>query len=123
MAIPDYETVMLPLATPERGTRSPARRVQTLRGGAKPAAPDGQATVFRADASDDHGADKGIMITTSGYSPDAIAYTKRDQRRGVILVMVKPWLTLIRFNVGVRLQRAIEVKRVDQDFFDEADTE
>jgi restriction system protein len=39
-----------------------------------------------AGALDDHGADKGIMITTSGYSADAIAYAKRNQRKRIILI-------------------------------------
>jgi restriction endonuclease Mrr len=30
---------------------------------------------------------------------------------------------MILFNVGVRLQRAFEMKRIDQDYFDEAETD
>ena len=77
-----------------------------------------------AGALDDHGADKGIMITTSGYSPDAIAYAWRNQRKRIILIDGEVLADLmIRFNVGVRLQRAFEMKRIDQDYFDEAETD
>ncbi len=77
-----------------------------------------------AGALDDHGADKGIMITTSGYSPDAIAYTRRNQRKRIILIDGEVLADLmILFNVGVRLQRAFEMKRIDQDYFDEAETD
>jgi len=73
-----------------------------------------------AGALDDHGADKGIMITTSSFSPDAQAYAKRNQRKRIILIDGQELADLmIRFNVGVRLQRTFEMKRVDQDYFDE----
>jgi restriction system protein len=77
-----------------------------------------------AGALDDHGADKGIMITTSSFSSDAVAYTKRNQRKRIILIDGEVLADLmIRFNVGVRLQRAFEMKRIDQDYFDEAEAD
>jgi plasmid stabilization system protein ParE len=77
-----------------------------------------------AGALDDHGADKGIMITTSAYSPDAIAYAKRNQRKRIILIDGEALTDLmIRFNVGVRLQQTYELKRIDQDYFDEVEAD
>lgn len=77
-----------------------------------------------AGALDDHGADKGIMITTSSFSPDAIAYAKRNQRKRIILIDGEVLADLmIRFNVGVRLQQTFEMKQVDQDYFDETETD
>jgi restriction system protein len=77
-----------------------------------------------AGALDDHGADKGIMITTSSYSADAIAYTKRNQRKRIILIDGEVLADLmVRFGVGVRLQRTFEMKRIDQDYFDEVESD
>jgi restriction system protein len=77
-----------------------------------------------AGALYDHGADKGVIITTSGFSPEALAYAKRNQRKRIILIDGQKLTDLmIRFNIGVRVQRTFEMKRVDQDYFDETGTD
>jgi restriction system protein len=77
-----------------------------------------------AGALDDHGADKGIMITTSTFSPDAVSYAKRNQRKRIVLIDGEVLADLmIRFNVGVRLQQTFETKRLDQDYFDKEESD
>lgn len=67
------------------------------------------------------GASKGVFVTTSTFSKQAIDYTTGLQQR-VILIDGRQFTELmIEFGVGGRTSRAIEVKRVDEDFFaDEA---
>ena len=73
-----------------------------------------------AGALDDHGADKGIVITTSSFTVDANDYVKRNQRKRIVLIDGEMLADLmLRFNVGVRQQKLIAIKRIDQDYFDE----
>ncbi len=62
---------------------------------------------------------KGVFITTSSYSAGATEYARMLQNR-VILVDGEMLANLmIESNVGVSLEKAYEVKRVDSDYFDE----
>ena len=62
---------------------------------------------------------KGVFITTSSYSAGAKEYARMLQNR-VILVDGEMLANLmIESNVGVSLEKAYEVKRVDSDYFDE----
>jgi restriction system protein len=63
------------------------------------------------------GATKGVFVTTSKFSGEAIEYARHLSQR-VILIRRLAEL-MIEHGVGVRLNRAIEFKKIDEDYFDE----
>lgn len=63
------------------------------------------------------GASKGVFVTTSAFSKQAIDYARGLQQRVVLIDGPQFTELMIEFGVGVRTSRAIEVKRVDEDFF------
>jgi restriction system protein len=68
-----------------------------------------------------HGAqaDRGIFITTSRFTPDAIAYADRVAARVVLIDGQALSALMVRHNIGVQDQQAFVIKRVDEDFFEE----
>lgn len=67
------------------------------------------------------GANKGVFVTTSTFSKQAIDYAKALQQRVILIEGAKLSELMIEFGVGVRSSRVIDVKRLDEDFFaDEA---
>jgi len=67
------------------------------------------------------GASKGVFVTTSAFSKQAVEYARGLQQRVILIDGPQFTELMIEFGVGVRTSRAIEVKRVDEDFFaDEA---
>jgi restriction system protein len=65
------------------------------------------------------GATKGVFVTTSTFSTQARAFAKHLSQR--IILMDGQMLAdlMIEHGVGVRTSRAIQFKRVDEDFFTE----
>ncbi len=77
-----------------------------------------------AGALNDVGAQKGILITTSGFSAEAVAYARRQQTKRIILMDGETLTThMVSFNVGVRPHRRIEIKRVDHGYFEDEDVD
>jgi restriction system protein len=75
-----------------------------------------------AGALNDVGAQKGVFITTSSFSPEAIAYAIRQQTKRIVLIDGERLTRLmVQFNIGVRLQRVVEIKRIDLEYFDGLD--
>lgn len=65
------------------------------------------------------GANKGVFVTTSSFSQQARDFVRHLSQR-IILVDGKMLTELmIEHKVGVRTQRVIEFKRIDEDFFSE----
>jgi restriction system protein len=83
-------------------------------------------TVSRQDvqafsgALDDKQTTRGVFITTSSFSSSALAYVKNITKQIVLIDGHRLAELLIRHGVGVRVERTLEVKRVDEDFFDDA---
>lgn len=70
------------------------------------------------------GAQKGVFITTSSFSkPAALVANQIGGLRLVLIDGEELTRLLIRFNVGVRVARTVEIKRIDLDYFDEAEDE
>ncbi len=70
------------------------------------------------------GAQKGVFITTSSFSRQALAAASQSGTLRLVLIDGAELTRLmVRFNVGVRVARAVEIKRVDLDYFDETETE
>lgn len=69
-------------------------------------------------------AQKGVLITTSSFTKSAEAAAKQSGHVRLVLIDGDELTRLmVRFNVGVRLSRAIEIKRVDLDYFQGEETE
>jgi restriction system protein len=65
------------------------------------------------------GAKKGIFITTSSFTKDALSYTPKNETKIVLIDGVQLAQLMIDYNLGVSLQRAYEIKRLDNDYFEE----
>jgi restriction system protein len=69
-------------------------------------------------------AEKGVLITTSTFTPAALDIAARSGSLRLVLIDGEELTRLmVRFNVGVRIARTIDIKRVDLDYFDESETE
>lgn len=66
-----------------------------------------------------HGATKGVFVTTSTFSSKARDYVKRLPQRVVLIDGELLTDLMIEYDVGVRVSRNIEFKRLDEDFFSE----
>jgi restriction system protein len=63
------------------------------------------------------GAHKGVFVTTSGFSQGAIDYASHLAQRVILIDGQRLAELMIEHNVGVRVSRTVEVKRLDEDFF------
>lgn len=62
-------------------------------------------------------ASKGVFVTTSSFSKQAVDYVKTLQQRVILIDGQRLSELMIEFGVGVRINRVVEVKRLDEDFF------
>jgi restriction system protein len=67
------------------------------------------------------GASKGVFVTTSSFSQQARDFVRHLAQRVVLLDGSDLTGLMIEHNVGVRVSRAIEFKRLDEDFFAEGE--
>jgi restriction system protein len=69
-----------------------------------------------------HGAqaDRGIFITTSRFTPEAVTYADRVAARVILIDGLALASLMVRYNIGVQDQQTYVIKRVDEDFFDES---
>ncbi|WP_195599266.1 restriction endonuclease [Longibaculum muris] len=66
------------------------------------------------------GGTKGLFITTSSFTKDAIDFTKKQLQVKLILVDGKMLTKLMmEYNLGVSIENVYEIKRIDMDYFDE----
>ena len=65
------------------------------------------------------GASKGVFVTTSTYSTQAREFVKHLSQRVILIDGQTLADLMIEHNVGVRTSRAIQFKRIDEDFFTE----
>mgnify|MGYP002781155987 FL=1 len=63
----------------------------------------------------------GVLITTASFSKEARDYVKQIERRIVLIDGERLARLMIEHGVGVTTTRTIELKRIDQDYFEEAD--
>jgi len=63
------------------------------------------------------GATKGVFVTTSHFSSQAREFAERTHQRLVLIDGDELTKFLVRYNVGVRLARSVEIKRIDLDYF------
>ena len=63
-------------------------------------------------------ASKGVFITTSHFTGEAEDYVKRISKR-IVLIDGKTLAPLMyEYGVGVRTRRTLDVKRVDEAYFE-----
>ena len=68
------------------------------------------------------GARKGVFITTSTYTQQAIAYASQLRDSKIILIDGQKLTQLmIEHDVGVSIKETLHLKRIDEDFFAEID--
>ena len=64
------------------------------------------------------GARKGIFITTSRFSKDALEYKPRNDTSVILIDGQKLVELMYEFNIGVTTEMKFEIKRLDSDYFD-----
>lgn len=66
------------------------------------------------------GATKGLFITTADFSESAQRYAREQHACRIVLVSGRKLAELmIEYNIGVSVETSYEIKRIDNDFFDE----
>jgi restriction system protein len=72
-----------------------------------------------AGALQGHRARKGVFITTSSFSADALEFASRIDSKIVLIHGAALAKHMIDQNVGVSVSRSYEVKKIDSDYFSE----
>lgn len=70
-------------------------------------------------ALDDKQTTRGVFVTTSDFTAEAVNYVKSIPKQIVLINGDRLSELLVRYGVGVRVERTIEVKKLDEDFFEE----
>ena len=65
-----------------------------------------------------HGSSKGVFVTTSSFSTPAVEFVRHLSQRVILIDGAALADLMIEHGVGVRVSRAVEIKKVDLDFFD-----
>lgn len=65
------------------------------------------------------GAKKGIFITTSNFTREALDYTPRNETKIVLIDGEQLAQLMIDFNIGCTTQQTYELKKIDSDYFGE----
>lgn len=65
------------------------------------------------------GAKKGIFITTSNFTKEALEYTPKNETKIVLLDGEQIAQLMIDYNIGCATQQIYELKKVDSDYFGE----
>jgi restriction system protein len=65
------------------------------------------------------GATKGVFVTTSSFTRQALEFAKHLTQRIILIDGNQLADLMVEHNVGVRTSRALEFKRLDEDFFTE----
>ncbi len=74
-------------------------------------------------ALDEKNASKGVFITTSSYTKEALGFINRTSKKIVLIDGEKLARYMIEYDVGVRITKTYEIKRIDTDFFYEEQQE
>ncbi|MBP8754819.1 MAG: restriction endonuclease [Chitinophagales bacterium] len=65
------------------------------------------------------GAKKGIFITTSSFTKEAIDYSPKNETKIVLIDGKQLAQLMIDYNLGVTIQQTFEIKKIDSDYFGE----
>ena len=64
-------------------------------------------------------ADRGVFITTSRFTPDAVQYAEKVPARVILIDGPRFSSLMVHYNIGVQIEDTFELKRIDDDYFDE----
>ncbi len=67
---------------------------------------------------DRHKASKGLFVTTSSFSPSAVETAEYLSKRIVLIDGDQLAKLMIRYNVGCRVEETLEIKKIDEDYFE-----
>lgn len=67
----------------------------------------------------EHRARKGVFITTSSFSKDAIESAKASQTTIVLIDGNRLAQLMLDYGVGVNVQETIRLLKIDEDYFEE----
>ena len=62
-------------------------------------------------------ASKGVFVTTSSFTKDALDTASQLSRHVVLIDGNRLAALMIRYDVGVRIEEALYLKKIDEDFF------
>jgi restriction system protein len=62
-------------------------------------------------------ATKGVFVTTSYFTPQALAFADKISRRIVLIDGQQLAQLMIKHDVGVRIEETLHIKKIDEDFF------
>ena len=65
------------------------------------------------------GAKKGIFITTSNFTKEALDYTPKNETKIVLIDGEQLAQLMIDYNLGVSVSVNYEIKKIDNDYFEE----
>jgi restriction system protein len=68
---------------------------------------------------DEKGATKGVFVTTSKFAQGAKQFTSRSTKRIELIDGERLASLMVRYGVGVRTYRKVEIKKIDTDYFDD----
>ena len=61
---------------------------------------------------------KGIFITTSSFTPEALSYAEKQQQKSIKLIDGQLLSDLlVKYEVGVNVAQTVSVYRIDSDYF------
>ena len=72
-----------------------------------------------AGAIDAAGTTKGVFVTTAGFTRAAKDYVARSPKRIVLIDGAELARLMVRHGIGVRTRALHEIKRIDEDYFDQ----
>ena len=64
-------------------------------------------------------AKKGVLITTSGFSQDAVNYAQQIEKRIVLIDGARLARLMVQHNLGVSAVATYELKKIDSDYFED----
>ena len=67
---------------------------------------------------DRHKAAKGLFVTTSSFSPSARETAEFLSKRIVLIDGGQLAKLMIRYNVGCRIEESLEIRKIDEEFFE-----
>ena len=70
-------------------------------------------------ALDAAGTTKGVFVTTAGFTKSAKDYVSKSPKRIVLIDGEELARLMVEHNIGVRTRVRYEVKRIDEDYFDQ----
>jgi restriction system protein len=65
-----------------------------------------------------HKANKGVFITTSKYTSDALSFVQAITPKVILIDGEQLANLMIDYDIGVSIEKNFQIKRVDQDFFE-----